>query len=71
MNLAKLEHEEHLYMAFRFFDANDDGFIDHDELVTALEKVGACVVAEAGEAGVELGRLGPCDSGWRVPATAV
>ncbi|KAG2489663.1 hypothetical protein HYH03_011775 [Edaphochlamys debaryana] len=39
MNLAKLEHEEHLYMAFRFFDADDSGFITMDELHAALHRV--------------------------------
>ncbi|GFR46796.1 hypothetical protein Agub_g8428 [Astrephomene gubernaculifera] len=38
MNLSKLEHDEHLYMAFRFFDKHDVGYITRERLAAVLHK---------------------------------
>ncbi|GLI62801.1 hypothetical protein VaNZ11_005550 [Volvox africanus] len=38
MNLAKLERQENLYMAFKFFDTDDSGYITREELSQALCK---------------------------------
>ncbi|GIM09705.1 hypothetical protein Vretimale_13530 [Volvox reticuliferus] len=38
MNLAKLESQENLYMAFKFFDTDDSGYITREELSQALSK---------------------------------
>ncbi|XP_042420897.1 calcium-dependent protein kinase 2-like isoform X1 [Zingiber officinale] len=36
MHRHRLEREEHLYKAFRYFDKDDSGFITRDELETAM-----------------------------------
>jgi hypothetical protein len=33
MNLGKLERDEHIYMAFRHFDADNSGYITKEELI--------------------------------------
>ncbi|GLC45677.1 hypothetical protein PLESTB_001317600 [Pleodorina starrii] len=44
MSLAKLERQENMYMAFKFFDADDSGYISREELTHALNRT--CSPAE-------------------------
>uniref|UniRef100_A0A5B7AAA8 non-specific serine/threonine protein kinase n=1 Tax=Davidia involucrata TaxID=16924 RepID=A0A5B7AAA8_DAVIN len=40
MHRHKLERDEHLYKAFRYFDKDNSGFITRDELETAMKEYG-------------------------------
>ncbi|KAA8515504.1 hypothetical protein F0562_018885 [Nyssa sinensis] len=40
MHRHKLERDEHLYKAFRYFDKDSSGFITRDELETAMKEYG-------------------------------
>uniref|UniRef100_A0A7N2KTE5 EF-hand domain-containing protein n=2 Tax=Quercus lobata TaxID=97700 RepID=A0A7N2KTE5_QUELO len=40
MNRNKLDNEEHLFMAFKYFDQHDSGFITREELRKAMTQYG-------------------------------